>query len=100
MSRSSLSNPSVLVASGVLQGSTQGAVGQPTSRVPDCVRGKGEKMDSAFAVQGQDRCCRRTRDQEKFRHGARFRRERSFNEEQVRAIILRLEPLSHETSAV
>ena len=41
------------------------------------------------SVQGQDRRCRGTRDQEKFRNGAR-----SFKEQQKRAIALRLEPLS------
>ena len=41
------------------------------------------------SVQGQDCCCRGTRDQDKFRNGAR-----SFKEQQKRAIVLRLEPLS------
>ena len=37
---SSLSKQSVLDVSGVVQGSTQVAVGQPTSRVPECIGGK------------------------------------------------------------
>ena len=41
------------------------------------------------SVPGQDCCGRRTRDQEKFRNGAR-----SFKEQQKRAIVFRLEPLS------
>ena len=42
------------------------------------------------SVQGQDSCCRRTRDQEKFRNVAR-----SFKEQQKRATVFGLEPLSN-----
>ena len=44
---------------------------------------------SSPSVQGHDRCCRGTRDQEKFRNGAR-----SFKEQQKRATVLRTDPLS------
>ena len=50
---------------------------------------------SSPSVQGQDCCCRGTRDQEKFRNGAR-----SFKEQQKRATVLRMDPLSKRLSEV
>lgn len=79
---------------GFAQGSTRSAVGQPTSRAPDCIGGKVDESLEVFQSKAKSAAGGELVTKRKFGMVYGFAEERSSKGEQKRALALRLEPLS------